>query len=195
MSPPGLILLAAGGSTRMGQRKQLLPWKGRSLLRHCAQIALSTPCRPVIVVLGCAAEACTREIENLEVFPHISVHWKDGLGRSLAEGVMALENRTPDASGALIMLADQPTVTSDLLGKLLARWSPPVYSVAATKYQDGFGVPAIFHRDLFPKLRDLQGNRGARALITQQRDHAIFIAPEIDLVDMDTPEIYREHAP
>ena len=105
----------------------------------------------------------------------VSSRWEEGLGQSLADGVTSLETRTPDVSGALIMLADQPTVTSDLIGKLLDHWCPPKQLIVATKYHDGCGVPAIFHRDLFPKLRALQGDRGARGLIAQQRDKAVLI--------------------
>jgi molybdenum cofactor cytidylyltransferase len=191
MSDIGLILLAAGASARFGSPKQLLPWNGTSLLRFSAEIALATPCRPVIVVLGCQAEACARELEGLPLTLVVNPEWSDGIGRSLAEGVAALDARAPSLNGVLVMLADQPTVTSAILGQLLASWSPPKFPIAAIRYGEGCGVPAVFDRHYFPELRLLAGDRGARSLIFREKARVAAVDVGSDLIDVDTREVYH----
>lgn len=56
----GAVVLAAGGSSRLGRPKQLLPYRGRSLLRRTAEAAVASPCRPVLVVLGAGASRIER---------------------------------------------------------------------------------------------------------------------------------------
>ena len=191
MRAPGLILLAAGGSTRMGRPKQLLPWNGRSLLRHACEVALATSCDPVIVVLGCEAEACALELKDLDVIPAINAQWQKGMGTSVATGITALEKNAPDATGVLLMLVDQPTVTSSLLQSLVTRWSPLEASIVAMKYPEGGGVPALFDRAYFAALRALDADRGARGIISREKSRIALIDPKAELIDLDTPQAYQ----
>jgi molybdenum cofactor cytidylyltransferase len=195
MRAPGLIVLAAGGSTRMGRPKQLLPWKGRTLLRHACEIALATPCRPVLVVLGCEASVSASELEGPDVVTVVNPHWRQGMGHSVAVGIAALEVRVPDATGALLLLVDQPTVTAAYLDLLLARWSPPAWPIAATKYPEGGGVPAILDRTFFAELRGLDSDRGARGIILRDKDRVALVDPgAAGFIDLDTPQAYRGHS-
>jgi molybdenum cofactor cytidylyltransferase len=192
MSRPGLIVLAAGGSSRMGRPKQLLPWNGRTLLHLACETALATPCRPVIVVLGCAAEACAREVAGLGVIPVVNPEWTRGMGGSVATGIAALEAQVPDATGAVLMLVDQPTVTAAHLEGLMACGSAPSWPITATKYPEGGGVPAFFDRSFFPELRALDSDRGARAIIVRESHRVRLVDPGQRLADLDTPEAYRD---
>ncbi len=184
----GLIILAAGQSSRMGRPKQLLTWNGRTLLRHACETALATTCHPVIVVLGCEAEACAREIGDLDVVKIVNPGWSVGMGQSISVGVLALETRVPDIEGVVLMLVDQPGVTSNLLDLLVAHWASSGGAIAATKYPEGEGVPAVFGREFFPSLRALNFDEGARGLIAQERSRVAVIDPGEELVDLDTPE-------
>jgi molybdenum cofactor cytidylyltransferase len=195
MQFPGLILLAAGGSSRMKQPKQLLRWGDSSLLQIACTTALQTECRPVIVVLGCEAETCRQEIADLPVTVVVNPEWKKGMGSSIAAGVSALERASPETSGALFLLVDQPTVTSDLLNSLVKGWSPPDLPIAATSYDGSGGVPAIFAKTLFPELKALDPERGARALIAREISRTNLIKPGEALIDLDTPEIYEQQKP
>jgi molybdenum cofactor cytidylyltransferase len=190
MRAAGLILLAAGGSTRMGRPKQLLPWRGRTLLRHAAETALATRCRPVVVVLGCEADSCRREIAGLDITIVEHARWSSGLGASLAVGVWWLQAKEPAVQGALLMLVDQPGVTPDFLDELLGRWEEG-HAIVATGYKEGGGVPAIIERRYFGELGALKGDRGARGLIAREREHAVLVTPSMPLHDLDTPESYR----
>jgi CTP:molybdopterin cytidylyltransferase MocA len=191
----GLIILAAGGSRRMGEPKQLLPYRGGTLLSHaCATALAARGFGPVIAVLGCAAEACQRAIADLPVLTAINPAWAQGLGSSIAVGIGALWREAPDAAAALLMLADQPTVTPALLESLRARWSPPDWPLAATAYPEGAGVPALFDRAFFPELQELTHDRGARALLDREAARTAVVQSPEPLIDLDTPDLYRKHS-
>jgi molybdenum cofactor cytidylyltransferase len=191
MRSPGLIILAAGGSRRMGRPKQLLPWNEGSLLRHAAITALATPCRPIVIVLGCEAEACQRDLSGLDVEVAFNPDWEAGMGRSVSVGIATLEKLRPDISGALLMLVDQPSLTASSLSFLLERWADSQQTLVATKYGELAGVPAIFDRQFFPQLRALNADRGARDLIASHRDLVSAVDLESDLIDLDTPALYQ----
>jgi molybdenum cofactor cytidylyltransferase len=146
-------------------------------------------------VLGHEAEACRRTLDSLRVVVTVNSEWQRGLGSSLAKGIVTLEMEAPDVSGALVMLADQPTVTTGLIDLLISHWRPPQRAIAATLYGSGGGVPAIFDRSFFPELRGLEGDQGARNLIAKERSRAALINPEAVLIDVDTPTAYHAQKP
>ena len=191
MRSPGLIILAAGASSRMGQPKQLLPWQGRSLLRHAAETALATSLRPVYVVLGCGWEACEKELAGLDVSAVINPSWADGMGTSVAAGIEALQQHDTNISGALLMLVDQPDVTAEFLDSMLARWLEGNAQIVATQYADGGGVPAIFSRAHFEELRALNADRGARKIIAREASAVVLFPPPAEFADLDTPQYHE----
>jgi molybdenum cofactor cytidylyltransferase len=192
MSGPGLIILAAGASTRMGRPKQLLPWNGRTFLRHACETALATSLRPVLVVLGCEAAACAQELAGIEVELTTNLHWPQGMGTSVSCGIAALERNTPDASGALVMLVDQPDLTSSFLESILAQWLKGDHAIAATQYAEGGGVPALFSRAFFSELKTLNSDRGARQIIARDKSRVVLLKPQGELADLDTPEVFEQ---
>ena len=191
MSGPGLIILAAGSSSRMGKPKQLLPWKGRTLLRHAAETALATSLRPILVVLGLESEICQNELVGLEIVSVINPRWSDGMGTSVAAGIAALKKQAPDATGALLILVDQPDVTSEFLESMAVHWSNGKVPIAATKYPHGGGVPAIFSSSYFAELRALNEDRGARQIIYRGASSVVLLQPPMEFADLDTPAHYK----
>jgi molybdenum cofactor cytidylyltransferase len=192
MRGPGLIILAAGASSRMGRPKQLLPWKGRSLLRHAAETALATSLRPVLVVLGCEWRACEKELASLEVSAVINPRWPDGMGTSVAAGIEALEMQETSITGALLMLVDQPDVTSEFLDSISDQWLNGNSPIVATQYSNGGGVPAIFSRAYFGELRALNADRGARQIIAREASTVALFQPPAEVADLDTPEDHED---
>jgi CTP:molybdopterin cytidylyltransferase MocA len=187
VSAIGVIVLAAGGSTRMGQPKQLLPFRGTTLLRHAAQTALATGFAPVVVVLGAVAEQCCEQLEGLPVETIVNERWEEGMGGSIGAGTAFLQKRAPQTKAALVMLHDQPLITAERLRELTSAWRPPEIKVAASAYSGTVGVPAVFDRDLFPELAALRGKAGAQKIIRTHGDRLATVPmPEAE-TDVDTP--------
>jgi molybdenum cofactor cytidylyltransferase len=186
----GVLVLAAGASSRMGQPKQLLPYGESTLLRHAAQTALATGLGPVLVVLGAEAERCLRTLDGLDVRTTVNAAWAEGMGTSIATGMAELERAAPGLDGVLILLHDQPAIPVGRLVELVAARREADLVVAA-RYAEVTGVPAWFRRELFDELRRLHGPQGARKIIDVHaaKMHA-FDLPEAAL-DLDTPADYE----
>lgn len=194
VAPPrrsfGAVILAAGGSRRMGQTKQLLPIEGTPLLLRTVQAVLKSPAWPIVVVLGHAAETLRPLLARLPVQVVHNPDWEKGLGSSITTGIQILERFSSSLDGALITLADQPHLSASALLSLSSVFIGG-HSIAAARYSGAVGVPVIFGRSHFPELLALEPEHGAQRLL---RIHAAAVAavdlPEL-AVDLDTPEDYQ----
>ena len=183
-----LLLLAAGASTRMGRPKQLLPYQGRTLLRHAAETAAATGCAPLVLVTGALHDELVAEVAGLPIRPVHNPEWATGMASSIRAGLGALTEAPPAA--VLIMLTDQPLVTPELLRQLIARQQHTQAPIVAAAYGDTLGVPAVFAAALLPELMLLQGQAGAGRLIAS-RGAAVGRVPfPAGLLDVDTPAQY-----
>ena len=182
----GLILLAAGGSRRLGSPKQLVTdAEGRSLVRRAAETALGSACRPVVVVLGAAAEAVQAEIAGLPLTVSVNPEWQTGLASSLKAGLnMLAEAHALDA--VVVMLCDQPQVTSALLDSLVAAHAGTGHEIVACEYDGVLGVPALFGRMLFGTLAALAGDEGARKVIKNYHGPTTRLPFPAGVLDIDT---------
>ena len=184
----GLILLAAGGSRRLGAPKQLVTDpEGRTLVRRAADAALGSACRPVAVVLGAAAEAAAAEIAGLPLLTAVNADWQTGLASSLRAGLDAL-TAAGDLDAAVVMLCDQPGVSPALLDSLLAAYAETRHAVVASEYGGVLGVPALFGAALFPALRLLTGDEGARRIIQNYPGPLTRLPFPEGIWDIDTPQ-------
>ena len=193
----GIIVLAAGASSRMGGPKQLLRYDGETLLRRAVRAALGSRCRPAVVVLGAQAEALRGEVVGAQVV--INEEWEEGMASSLRCGLRALEAATSEPlAAAVLLLCDQPFVTSTVINRLLETYETERPLLVASEYEVGGetarGVPALFSRALFSELMDLRGVGGAKRVIRRHASEAAFIAAPEAAFDVDTPEDYRRLA-
>lgn len=186
----GLIILAAGASTRMGSPKQLLVFDGKSLIRHSVQQALASKCFPVVVVLGANKELIKLELDDLPVFVAENPHWQDGMASSIQCGIEMLLTVHPGIQAAIIMLCDQPYVNTLFINNLLNTFEKKPQPVVASFYGNEYGVPALFRKDLFSELLALQGNAGAKKLMQQYKNEVVPVVFPEGLIDIDTPEDY-----
>lgn len=200
MPTVGLMLLAAGASTRMGTAKQLLPFRGRSLLRYMVEEAAASCCEPMVVVLGAHADRIKLAIdtiytvENHTVKPHTveNLRWADGMGTSIHAGMTALLTLNPTLGAVVIALCDQPFVDACLLNQLVASYAVRQRPIVASAYANSLGVPALFDRSLFPKLMSLKANTGAKDLIMQHAENVEQISFPQGVIDLDTPAQYQQ---
>ena len=181
------VLLAAGGSRRLGRPKQLVRRRGRTLLEHAVEAARgAAPGAPLVVVLGAEALRLRTLLRRCDAAarPVVNFRWTSGLGSSLAAGLDALPS-TVDA--ALVLLVDQPNVGAAALRRLIAAWRRRPTVPAAARYLGRAGVPAILPRRSWRALRGVEGDSGARALLRGASAVTLVDLPEAEL-DIDTPE-------
>jgi molybdenum cofactor cytidylyltransferase len=194
-----IILLAAGGSSRMGRPKQLLPLAGRTLLRRAAETALATPCRPVVVVLGDRASNLMPELAGLDVYACENADWRDGMGSSIKAGIRCALERDPALDAVLLALCDQPLVGPDELGRLIDAARRTARPIVAAAYPGSPGVPALFTRPMFAELLAIEDAAGAKSLMTASPQAVETVAIAGALADVDTPGDYarltESHAP
>lgn len=182
------VLLAAGGSTRLGEPKQLLRHRGSPLLIRAIGAGEKALGRPVVVVLGARALRLRSVLERrgVRARPVVNARWREGLSSSLAVGLRALPPRT----AALLMLVDQPNVDSAALERLVAAWRKRPAAPAAALYGGRAGVPAILPPRHFAAAYALTGDQGARALLRSLPDVTLVPMPEAE-ADVDTPQDVR----
>ncbi len=185
------IVLAAGGSTRMGKPKLLLDWHGQPLIRWVAHLALTTGCSPVIVVTGANEEDVRLALADLPlVFTH-NPDWQNGQSSSVKAGINAL----PDSvDAAIIFLGDQPHIPSRVPLELLRVYSQEgqAESIFIPTFNGNRANPVLLQRRIFEPLKMLQGDAGARMIFAQ---HPIRLIPfdEADLLlDIDSPADYQK---
>jgi molybdenum cofactor cytidylyltransferase len=186
----GIVILAAGESARMGEPKQLLAYRGKTLLHHAIDTALSLPGAPVVVVLGAHAAQIRAQLDEPRVLAAENPEWRDGMGGSLRAGLSALLAAHPGISAAIFLLCDQPLVSTTTLSNLVATQERTGHAIVASEYDGALGVPALFGRELFPELLALHGADGARQIIGTHRDQTIGVPFDDGAIDIDTPADY-----
>jgi molybdenum cofactor cytidylyltransferase len=188
----GLIILAAGASTRMGTPKQLLPYRGYSLVRHIAEVATTSVCQPIAVVLGANVERINPEVSQLPVQIVENQQWAEGMSSSIRVGLEALLAVNQNLEAVAIALCDQPFVSSQTLDRIVEAFYFTGKLIIASEYAGTLGVPALFSRILFSELMALKSNEGAKQLI-KRHIHEVFSVPFPDgAIDIDTPKDYEQ---
>ncbi len=184
----GLLILAAGQASRMGKEKQLLPWKGKTLLEHAVSQALKLSTN-VHVVLGAYAEKTQPLLASYPVQLIHNKEWEQGMGASLATGLHAMQKE--GYSAALILLVDQPMIALSHYQQLIAHFRETPEAIIASEYPNGPGVPAVIPKRYFGQLSNLKGEGGAKKLM-RSKDTPVRTIPTVGmLVDLDRPEDYE----
>ena len=187
------LLLASGASRRFGSNKLVAPLSGRAVVRWSAE-ALADEVDETWVVVP------AHDVEIRAALAGLPVRWvenpeaHEGMASSIRAGVAALP---ADADAVAITLGDQPLIDADVIRRVVAAWrgEPTAHGVVVAMYEDGRGHPALFGASLFPALRGLDGDSGARALLASLGD-AVTV---VDVAgarpsDVDTPEALAELA-
>ena len=185
-----ILLLAAGASSRMGTPKQLLPWKGTVLLDHVLQMAEASAASEVIVILGSESEniktALNGKVQVLE-----NKDWQNGLGSSIACGLDYLIKNKKSVNGVLLMLGDQPLMDTTYLDNLIASFTKGKKGIVASSYGSHAGVPALFGKQYFEALQNLESDAGARELLMKYSKDIQRLHAGKRVLDVDAPEDYE----
>jgi molybdenum cofactor cytidylyltransferase len=187
--PVAGVLLAAGTSSRMGSNKMLFDLGGESVLRRAAKRALAGGLSPLYVVLGHQAERAREELQGLPCETVLNPNYGQGITSSLQAGIAAL----PDSvAAALVMLADMPYVTSEMLAGMIARYRGSRAPLVISDYGGVNAPPMVYDRALFGELRAMaEGTGCGRQVVKRHKGEAEVLAwPEEALADLDVPEDY-----
>jgi molybdenum cofactor cytidylyltransferase len=199
MSSIAGVVLAAGGSSRLGQPKQLLTFRGDTLVRRAVRAAAEAGCEPILVIVGenwdpikqdlairdsriasfsgQEALACPILVENGD--------WQRGIGTSIRRG---LEQLPKDVEAAVLLTCDQPFLDASIVRQLIAAQEETGKPIVASSYANTVGVPALFDRSCFKALLALPDATGAKALILSRRGQVASIPFPSGEIDIDTPE-------
>jgi xanthine dehydrogenase accessory factor len=189
-----VVILAAGGSRRLGRPKQLVEIEGQPLVRRAAEAALSAGSGSVHVIVGAEVVRVREALQDLPVELVINDAWKEGVASSIRAAIETIEQRERPVETLILMLCDQPGVSGDVLRRLLDAYRTTRAPVVASRYPEGPGVPALFHAELFPALKSLDGDVGARELI-RHLDRDVVTIPFSLTDDIDTPGDVLRYVP
>jgi molybdenum cofactor cytidylyltransferase len=201
------IILAAGASTRFGQPKQLLDWRGEPFVRVVVQTALEAGLSPVIVVIGANAVDVESKIKDLPVIIVRNENWQSGQASSIRAGIQALpppslRDTSPKSRGfgrgwegvgsAIFLLADQPQITADVIRALMEHHATELYPIIAPLVlMEQRANPVLFDRVTFPDLLKLEGDVGGRAIFSKYPVEYLPWHDDRLLLDVDKPEDYQ----
>lgn len=185
----GAVLLAAGGSSRLGRPKQLLDIEGEPLVVRQARMLLALEPACVVVVTGAEHEEVAARLAGLPIRCQHNPDWERGMGNSLACGIQAMPER---ARAALVLLVDQWKLVPDDLERLVDAWAPDPLSAVIASYEGTRGPPAILPRALFERLSRLQGDAGARNVLKRWHGSVRTLPLARAAADIDTAEDLSE---
>ena len=189
----GGVVLAAGPSTRMGINKLLLGLDGETVVRGAVRRAIAAGLDPVIVVLGHEAERIERELEGIggEYRTVVNADYARGINSSLKTGIA---NLPPTVDAVVVMLADMPFVTSEMIAELVeryrARGRPPL---VISDYEGVNAPPMLYDRALFPELQTMEGEGCGKVVVKRHRNEAeVLHWSAANLADLDVPSDYEQ---
>ena len=188
----GMLILAAGGSSRLGRPKQLLPYQGKTLLQHITDEAIEANLAPIILITGAYADEVSAAINQREIEIIYNDQWQQGMASGIVAGLKHLVMHKSDIESVLIAVCDQPFVTAELLLNLSKAKTDSGKGIVACSYSNTLGTPVLFDQRYFNALLQLNGDEGAKKLVQHHLyDVATVPFPE-GTMDVDTEENYQK---
>ncbi|TFV97687.1 nucleotidyltransferase family protein [Algoriphagus kandeliae] len=190
----GIIILAAGSSSRLGRPKQLIEYQGKNLLQRAIEAALASFADSVLVVLGWNPELIKAVVKTNSILFVENESWELGMTGSMQTGLLRYldsEDEIGKLDQILIMLCDQVMVDTELLNLLIRNKEESEKGIVACRYSGTLGVPAIFDKKYFEELLALKGKEGAKKVILQNMDDVLTIDFPEGSIDLDTEEDFK----
>ena len=183
------IILAAGGSSRLGTPKQLLLWQGQPLVSIVSQKLLATGIQPIIVVVGAESNTIKKALEDLDITTVENLYWKEGISTSIRAGIAALPD---NIQAAIFATSDQPFVPESLIRKLIDEYEQTGAEIICPECKEELRNPVLFDKSLFAELAQLEGDTGGKALFDHHRVTRVKWENKEDFRDIDTQEEMQE---
>ena len=182
----GVIILAAGSSSRLGYPKQLVEFKGIPLLQHSIDVAESLEFDAKILVLGAKEDEINKKIDRRNFKVVINENWEEGMSTSIRKGLSEALKFEKELEHILILLSDQPFVTKEKIEELISVQLKSNKQATFSGYAGELGVPAIFSREIYSDLKKLKGDQGAKKLIYKKDLQFGTVMFENGNVDVDS---------
>ena len=187
----GIILLAAGSSSRMGQSKQLLKVNGNSLLYQSAKAVADCEATITLVVLGDNALNHKLTINTLPVEVAENEVWHKGIGNSLKFGLSYLLKKKPQLKAVLVCVCDQPLLSTEHLQNIISTAKNCEESIVASYYSTTAGVPGLFKSIFFDQLLSIQDQDGAKSIVQKNLNKVKTVDFPGGEIDLDTWSDYE----
>jgi molybdenum cofactor cytidylyltransferase len=188
----GIIILAAGSSSRLGTPKQNLMYNGQTLLQRSIETAVASVGKPVIVVLGANEVVIRPTIEKSSAIIIQNADWEEGMASSIRLGIREIQHVEPGITAVILMLCDQPFANVTILNSLVEAKTTRAAGIVACTYNNTFGAPVLFDAIHFEDLLSLKGQEGAKKLLMKYNDKVISVPFPLGSVDIDTIEDYEK---
>ena len=189
MNSIAVLVLAAGKSSRMKDIKQLLKINNKTLLETALENGKKINPNNVFCVLGAHAEKIKKETSTKNITYIFNNNFEKGLSSSIVCGVNYIAKEHSNLTSILILLADQPKIDFQFLNELVSIYQKNTTKIVASSYGDKKGVPAIFPKIYFEKLKLLKGDKGAKEFLNSNNIDVASIN-SLKLIDIDTNEDY-----
>jgi molybdenum cofactor cytidylyltransferase len=183
----GAVILAAGGSSRLGRPKQLLRFAGQTLLARAVAAATGSGCGPIVVVLGSQYDLVAPELAGLPVTLVQNPDWQRGIGTSIRRGISALVEQDAHIDEISILLCDQPLIDAPAIARLLRAYRESGKPIAVSIHAGTPGPPVIISASLFPQLQALPDDQGAKAIWSGRPGLVCEVECDKAGFDVDTP--------
>ena len=186
----GIVLLAAGKSSRLGQPKQFLIFEGTSLIKKAAKTALEITDK-VIVVTGALKEKVEEEVNGLPLHIAYNNDFEQGIASSIRTGLSSMIKNFSDLKGVMFIVCDQPYLNSSLLNQLILKTIQTSSTIVAATYAGTIGTPVLFTKKFFPMLFELTDDHGAKKIITENISEVGTVDFPHGEIDIDTVDDYE----
>jgi molybdenum cofactor cytidylyltransferase len=187
----GIIILAAGSSSRLGRPKQNVVYNGNTLLQNTINAALATNCEKIIVVLGANNELILPTIQHFKITIIHNTDWQEGMASSIRLGLASLLDLQPNTQQVIFTVCDQPYLSPEVLNGLIVTQNQTKAKIVASNYGKHLGVPVLFLQSYFNELMQLKGDEGAKKLVNKYHDEVKsypFLKGEVDIDSLDDLE-------
>jgi molybdenum cofactor cytidylyltransferase len=188
----GIIILAAGASSRLGKPKQLLTYQHKTLIKNILDAALQCRNSITIVVTGAVKDEVEQELKNTQVVLCYNDQWQSGMSSSIRAGVSKMKVLQPQVEACILTVCDQPYISANVLMRLIEKHEAGGHNIVASSYADTVGTPALFSRDHFDELLNLQGEEGAKKLLKKYGADVSLVQFDRGEIDIDTVEDYSK---
>ncbi len=191
MNKIGIVILAAGSSSRLGKPKQLLFYQNKSLIEHITVEAVKADLYPIVIVTGANAEQVSLALNKKDEEIVYNEHWQQGMASSIVAGISKMLLLDDNVEAALIAVCDQPFVTAELLQALINKKAETGKGIVACTYADTAGTPVLFDRKYFIDLQQLKGEEGAKKLLKLYEADLVTVSFPQGSIDIDTKADYK----